>query len=93
VQGGDKCSGRSLLGLFKHIRFAPADEAGPPCSWSRTWKELVTEWLVFVFPIVTTPLTKVLSVIPDYANMRWYVRAPTYGELVLFVDRVKACFE
>ncbi|TFK39859.1 hypothetical protein BDQ12DRAFT_514616 [Crucibulum laeve] len=33
------------------------------------------------------------NVIPDYAQMRWCVRAPTYGELMAFVERVKNCFE
>ncbi|KAF9454268.1 amidohydrolase [Macrolepiota fuliginosa MF-IS2] len=33
------------------------------------------------------------NIIPDYAQMRWYVRAPTSKELLAFVERVKKCFE
>ncbi|KAI0923499.1 hypothetical protein AcV5_009025 [Taiwanofungus camphoratus] len=33
------------------------------------------------------------NVIPDYAKMRWIVRAPTWGELEILRERVKACFE
>lgn len=33
------------------------------------------------------------TVIPDYANMRWIIRAPTHEELGPFCKRVKACFE
>lgn len=33
------------------------------------------------------------NVIPDYAKMRWIIRAPTYTELVQLRDRVIACFE
>jgi metal-dependent amidase/aminoacylase/carboxypeptidase family protein len=32
-------------------------------------------------------------VIPDYARMLWYVRAPTSKELLSFVERVKNCLE
>ncbi|PFH51825.1 hypothetical protein AMATHDRAFT_74704 [Amanita thiersii Skay4041] len=32
------------------------------------------------------------NVIPDYARMRWLVRAPTYAELVPLVERAKNCF-
>lgn len=32
-------------------------------------------------------------VIPDYAKMRWIVRAPSYAELADLVRRVKACIE
>ncbi|KAI6113091.1 amidohydrolase [Pisolithus sp. B1] len=34
-----------------------------------------------------------LKVIPDYAGMRWLVRAPTKDQLSALVERVKACFE
>lgn len=33
------------------------------------------------------------NVIPDYANMRWLVRAPTRDQLAVLRDRVKACFD
>ncbi|OBZ71071.1 Peptidase M20 domain-containing protein 2 [Grifola frondosa] len=33
------------------------------------------------------------NVIPDYAKMRYIVRAPTWGELETLRGRVKACFE
>ncbi|SJL03890.1 uncharacterized protein ARMOST_07247 [Armillaria ostoyae] len=33
------------------------------------------------------------NVIPDYAHMTWIVRAPTHGEVGVFAERVKACFE
>lgn len=33
------------------------------------------------------------NVIPDYAKMRWYVRAPTRDELARLAERVCACFE
>ncbi|OAX43969.1 amidohydrolase [Rhizopogon vinicolor AM-OR11-026] len=33
------------------------------------------------------------NVIPDYAKMRWYVRAPTRDQLAQLVERVCACFE
>jgi len=33
------------------------------------------------------------NVIPDYACMKWYIRAPTYTELAVFVERVRNCFE
>ncbi|KAH9930227.1 uncharacterized protein B0H18DRAFT_953169 [Fomitopsis serialis] len=33
------------------------------------------------------------NIIPDYAKMRWIVRAPTWGELEALRERVKACFE
>ncbi|KAG1808649.1 uncharacterized protein BJ212DRAFT_1448958 [Suillus subaureus] len=33
------------------------------------------------------------NVIPDYAKMRWYVRAPTRDELTRLTERVSACFE
>ncbi|CCM01333.1 uncharacterized protein FIBRA_03382 [Fibroporia radiculosa] len=33
------------------------------------------------------------NIIPDYAKMRWIVRAPTWDELVALRERVKACFE
>jgi len=35
----------------------------------------------------------VANIIPDYAKMRWYVRAPTSKDLLAFVERVKKCFE
>ncbi|KAG1876439.1 amidohydrolase [Suillus subalutaceus] len=33
------------------------------------------------------------NVIPDYAKMRWYVRAPTRDQLTRLTERVSACFE
>lgn len=33
------------------------------------------------------------NVIPDYAKMRWYVRAPTRDQLTQLTERVCACFE
>jgi amidohydrolase len=33
------------------------------------------------------------NVIPDYAKMRWIVRAPTWSELVVLRGRLTACFE
>lgn len=33
------------------------------------------------------------NVIPDYAKLRWYVRAPTWPEVEALRERVKACFE
>ncbi|KAH9941991.1 amidohydrolase [Amylocystis lapponica] len=33
------------------------------------------------------------NVIPDYAKMRWIVRAPSYAELEVLRERVRACFE
>ncbi|KAG6336463.1 hypothetical protein ID866_2634 [Astraeus odoratus] len=33
------------------------------------------------------------NVIPDYVKMRWTVRAPTKGQLMVLLERVKACFE
>ncbi|KXN92424.1 Peptidase M20 domain-containing protein 2 [Leucoagaricus sp. SymC.cos] len=33
------------------------------------------------------------NIIPDYAQMRWYVRAPTSKELTAFVEKVKNCFQ
>ncbi|KIJ20921.1 hypothetical protein PAXINDRAFT_66801, partial [Paxillus involutus ATCC 200175] len=33
------------------------------------------------------------GVIPDYAKMRWLVRAPDWDQLQTLRDRVKACFE
>lgn len=33
------------------------------------------------------------TVIPDYAKMRWIVRAPSYDEMKALIDRVKACLE
>ncbi|KAI0822420.1 hypothetical protein BC628DRAFT_1316738 [Trametes gibbosa] len=33
------------------------------------------------------------NIIPDYAKMIWYVRAPTRPEVEVAVKRVKACFE
>ncbi|KAG2132805.1 hypothetical protein DEU56DRAFT_441588 [Suillus clintonianus] len=33
------------------------------------------------------------NVIPDYAKMRWYVRAPTQDQLAKLTARVSACFE
>ncbi|EGN96673.1 hypothetical protein SERLA73DRAFT_184799 [Serpula lacrymans var. lacrymans S7.3] len=33
------------------------------------------------------------NVIPDYAKMRWYVRAPTREQLFSLRDRVQACFK
>ncbi|TFK29663.1 aminoacylase 1-like protein 2 [Coprinopsis marcescibilis] len=32
------------------------------------------------------------NVIPDYAKMRWLVRAPTVGEMTALVQRVQDCF-
>ena len=32
-------------------------------------------------------------VVPDYAKMRYIVRAPTWAELEALRERVKACFE
>ena len=34
-----------------------------------------------------------ISVIPDYAKMRWAVRAPSWAELEILRERVIACFE
>ncbi|TFK45850.1 hypothetical protein OE88DRAFT_1715241 [Heliocybe sulcata] len=34
----------------------------------------------------------VIRVIPDYTKMLWLVRAPTYAELEVLRERVKACF-
>ncbi|KAJ7577107.1 hypothetical protein C8J56DRAFT_380072 [Mycena floridula] len=33
------------------------------------------------------------NVIPDYANMKWLIRAPSYAELETFGLRIKNCFE
>ncbi|PCH36418.1 amidohydrolase [Wolfiporia cocos MD-104 SS10] len=33
------------------------------------------------------------NIIPDYAKMRWIVRAPTWAELEVLRERVKKCFE
>ncbi|KAH9832533.1 amidohydrolase [Rhodofomes roseus] len=33
------------------------------------------------------------NIVPDYAKMRWIVRAPTWGEVEVLRERVKACFE
>lgn len=33
------------------------------------------------------------NVIPDYAKMRWIIRAPTWSEVAILRDRLKACFE
>ncbi|KZP25570.1 aminoacylase 1-like protein 2 [Athelia psychrophila] len=33
------------------------------------------------------------NIIPDYAKMRWTIRAPTWGEVVALRTRVTACFE
>ena len=33
------------------------------------------------------------AVIPDYAKMRYYVRAPTWAELESLRERVIACFQ
>lgn len=33
-----------------------------------------------------------LPVIPDYAAMQWIMRAPTFGEVDVLVDRIKNCF-
>ncbi|KDQ12657.1 hypothetical protein BOTBODRAFT_56682 [Botryobasidium botryosum FD-172 SS1] len=33
------------------------------------------------------------NIIPDYAKMEWYIRAPTVAELAILRERVKACFE
>jgi len=33
------------------------------------------------------------NIIPDYAKMTWYVRAPTWAEVEVLRDRVQACFE
>ncbi|KZT07218.1 amidohydrolase [Laetiporus sulphureus 93-53] len=33
------------------------------------------------------------NIIPDYSKMRWIVRAPTWSEVEILRDRVKACFE
>ncbi|KAI0672431.1 hypothetical protein C8Q78DRAFT_971806 [Trametes maxima] len=33
------------------------------------------------------------NIIPDYAKMVWYVRAPTRAEMEVAVQRIKACFE
>ncbi|KAJ7224215.1 hypothetical protein GGX14DRAFT_350602, partial [Mycena pura] len=33
------------------------------------------------------------AVIPDYAKMRWMVRAPRSSDLTAFVERVKNCFQ
>ena len=32
-------------------------------------------------------------VIPDYAKMRWFIRAPTGAELKVWQERVVKCFE
>jgi metal-dependent amidase/aminoacylase/carboxypeptidase family protein len=39
------------------------------------------------------PRSEIFKVIPDYAKMRWYVRAPTRAEVEALRERVKACFE
>ncbi|KAG1770747.1 amidohydrolase [Suillus occidentalis] len=36
---------------------------------------------------------RAVNVIPDYAKMRWYVRAPTRDQLTQLTERVSACFE
>ncbi|KZT07145.1 amidohydrolase [Laetiporus sulphureus 93-53] len=33
------------------------------------------------------------NIIPDYSKMRWIVRAPTWSEVEILRNRVKACFE
>lgn len=38
-------------------------------------------------------LTNLFLVIPDYAKMRWYIRAPTGALLKVWQDRVVKCFE
>ncbi|KAG2157795.1 uncharacterized protein EDB93DRAFT_1078462, partial [Suillus bovinus] len=36
---------------------------------------------------------RAVNVIPDYAKMRWYVRAPTRHQLTQLTERVSACFK
>jgi len=33
------------------------------------------------------------NIIPDYSKMKWFVRAPTWDELVVLRARIKACFD
>ena len=37
--------------------------------------------------------TDTVAVIPDYAKLRYIVRAPTWAELEVLRGRVRACFE
>lgn len=48
---------------------------------------LVIHWDVFSVLIIS------FLVIPDYAKMRWFVRAPTGSQLKVWRERVVKCFE
>jgi len=93
-QGRNKRTGRRVPRLLQHICPTSTNETDPSCPWNNPrQRELVSKQLSFIplwdwyrrFENSTPP------VIPDYARMRWYVRAPTSQELLAFVERVKKC--
>lgn len=53
-------------------------------DWTPNGAYLVSKYSTFSNRII---------VIPDYAKMRWIVRAPTWPELVILQDRLTACLE
>jgi len=95
-QGRNKRTGRRVPRLLQHICPTSTNETDPSRPWNNPrQRELVSKQLSFIpfwdwycrFENSTPP------VIPDYARMRWYVRAPTSQELLAFVERVKKCLE
>lgn len=50
-------------------------------------------WMVQFGNFYHWDMNNAFTVIPDYAKMRWYVRAPTRDQLTQLTERVSACFE
>ena len=92
--GGRKRSGCRIPRLLERLCPPTTNETRSSRTRNRRRKRLGTRQYVcdtteMGFPI----LMNCFLVIPDYAKMRWYIRAPTGAQLKVWRDRVVKCFE
>jgi len=92
--GSNKRSGCGIPRLLERLRSSAADAARPPRTRNCRRKGLGSKQYAHDtvgtgFPV----LTSLFLVIPDYAKMRWFVRAPTGAQLKVWCKRVVSCFE
>ena len=89
--GGPERARRRRPRVQRRLGPPPADQAHAPRARRRRGARLGAQQCVpslSFHPCYHSP-----TVIPDYAKMRWIVRAPSYAELADLVKRVKACIE
>lgn len=92
--GSRKRSGCRVPRLLERIRSPPTDETRPSRTRDRRGKGLGSQqYACDKIRMEFSVLTSLFLVIPDYAKMRWFVRAPTGAQLKVWRDRVVKCFE